>query len=206
MTENKLYKDNQSLFHYIPNFINKDEELDLFNYLQKTDDFIATAQYPSTIYRYQKWYQTEQKYFCPIWNKRFPHWQSFKIDDKITNIINRLQLFIDSYHDISKPKINSCLINKYPDGNHFIGPHRDSVLSFGETPTIINLSLGATRTLLFENPIENAIENKNNFSFELESGSLFIMAGESQNNYLHSIKKSDCKNTRYSLTFREFIL
>jgi alkylated DNA repair dioxygenase AlkB len=41
---------------------------------------------------------------------------------------------------------------------------------------------------------------------ELESGSVFIMAGSSQKKYLHTIKKTFCENPRYSLTFREFIL
>ena len=45
-----------------------------------------------------------------------------------------------------------------------------------------------------------------NFSFELESNSMFIMGGASQLHYHHSINKEICENVRYSLTFREFIL
>ena len=43
------------------------------------------------------------------------------------------------------------------------------------------------------------------FEMELEDNSLFIMGGASQKYYSHEIPKSESKDTRYSLTFREFI-
>jgi alkylated DNA repair dioxygenase AlkB len=101
------------------------------------------------------------------------------------------------------PKINSCLINKYPCGENFIAPHRDSAISFGEKPTIIGLSIGNERKIDF---VRNDKTKVNDFSFDLESGSLFIMAGSSQKYYQHSIPKEYCENVRYSFTFREFIL
>jgi alkylated DNA repair dioxygenase AlkB len=115
------------------------------------------------------------------------------MDPMITNLISDMQTLVPSIH------INSCLVNKYPDGNHSISPHRDSPDSFGTMPTIVILSLGETRTLMFENDMEK-------FSFDLASGSVFIMSGNSQKHYRHSLLKSDTLNCRYSLTFREFIL
>lgn len=189
-----------STFYYIPKFLNSDEERVLLHYMNSTQDFVATPSYTMNISRLQKWFHPEKKYFCPIWKDRFPQWESFEIDDTINHIQDKVQQYINNMNiNIKKPNINSCLINKYPDGKYFIAPHRDSELSFGKEPTIINLSLGATRPLLFEN-------DKETFSFDLESGSLFIMGGASQSSYVHSIKKSSCNNVRYSLTFREFIL
>jgi len=196
----KQIKNNSSVFYYIPGYLNKEEQLELFKYFEQKKDFVPTPSYTNNISRLQKWIQSEKKYFCSEWEGRFPQWESFEQDEKITDIQNKIQSYIrEQIKNIKIPNINSCLINKYPNGQHFIAPHRDSQISFGEEPTIINLSLGATRTLVFEN-------NNEKFTFDLESGSLFIMGGASQKCYLHSIKKSECNDIRYSLTFREFIL
>jgi hypothetical protein len=205
----KEYNDTPSIFHYVPNFITKDEEIKLMSYLENTNDFIPSLKHNLGISRLQKWYQVEQKYFCPLWKERYPHWTSFEIDNTVSGLIKNTQAFIDEFttsnldENFKIPQINSCLINKYPYGENFIAPHRDSAISFGEKPTIIGLSLGQTRKINF---IRNDKTKINDFSFNLESGSLFIMAGSSQKYYQHTIPKEYCKNVRYSLTFREFIL
>jgi alkylated DNA repair dioxygenase AlkB len=203
------YNDTPSIFHYIPNFINKNEQQNLMNYLENTKDFIPSIKYNDGISRLQKWYQVDKKYFCPLWKERYPHWTSFEIDETVNYHIKNMQTFINEFtssnqiDNFQTPNINSCLINKYPHGENFIAPHRDSLISFGDKPTIIGLSLGHTRKINF---IRNDKSKVNDFSFELESGSLFIMAGSSQKYYQHSIPKEYCDNVRYSLTFREFIL
>jgi alkylated DNA repair dioxygenase AlkB len=188
-----------SVFHYIPKFMNGIEQNEIMIYLENTNDFRPSIKFNSNISRLLKWYQRDEKYFCPLWKVRYPHWESFKMDDTINNLIEKIDTFIHTIPNLHIPKINSCLINKYPNGDHHISPHRDCSLSFGEKPTIIGLSLGDTRTLLFEN-------DKEKFSFELEPGSILIMSGSSQTYYKHSLLRSDSKNPRYSLTFREFIL
>lgn len=45
--------------------------------------------------------------------------------------------------------INSCLINKYRNGNDYISAHRDSKLSFGDNPIICVLSICQERILKF---------------------------------------------------------
>jgi alkylated DNA repair dioxygenase AlkB len=202
---------NDSIFHYLPNFITKEEEEEIYNYLEKTSDFVENPKMNTGISRLQKWYHKEQKYFCPLWKERYPHWMSFEMDNTIIKLIDKIQSFISDFAKINKmqlPNINSCLINKYPTGENFIAPHRDSELSFGLEPTIIGLSIGQTRTIDFHRLDKNLDINldKTDFSFELESGSIFIMAGSSQRFYHHSLKKTVCENVRYSLTFREFIL
>ena len=59
---------------------------------------------------------------------------------------------------------NSCLINYYENGKDFIPRHIDSIVSFGPTPIIINLSIGATRVL-----------RVNEKDFSLHNNSLFII-------------------------------
>ena len=182
-------------------------QLKLLSYLENMNDFLPSIKYDDGISRFQKWYQTDKKYFCPLWKERYEHWKSFEIDTTLSTLINNIEEFIKleeiNIQDIIIPQINSCLINKYSKGENFIAPHRDSALSFGENPTIIGLSVGETRTIDF---IRNDKVNKPEFSFNLESGSIFIMSGSSQRFYQHSIRKSFSENVRYSLTFREFIL
>ncbi len=201
-THNSTNRINPSVFYYIPNFLTNDEEKLMFDYLETTNDFQSNPKYTNGISRMQKWYHVEQKYFCPMWKERYPQWMSFPMDPTIHSIIGKVQAYIQTIPHVSIPNINSCLINKYPTGEHFIAPHRDSPLSFGEEPTIIGLTVGQTRKIDFKH---NTDVNKN-FSFDLESGSIFIMGGSSQKFYQHAINKCDCTNVRYSLTFREFIL
>ena len=102
-------------------------------------------------------------------------------------------------HDFNL-KINSCLINKYNDGNDIISPHKDNPLSFGEYPTILIYSIGVTRRFIITN--DNTNEKH---TFDLEQNSLFFMTGGSQKYYKHEITKSDTKDKRFSLTFREYL-
>ena len=101
---------------------------------------------------------------------------------------------------IKIPHINSCLINRYKDGNDYIRAHRDTHLTFGRFPTIINISIGETRRLLFKKNLDDSV-----IEYNLESGSIFIMSGSSQELYTHEITKSDTNNERFSLTFRQVL-
>jgi alkylated DNA repair dioxygenase AlkB len=159
------------------------------------------------ISRKQLWFHNDNKYFCSIWDKRYDRWKSneyfnelFNLQNKVQNILYNLELDynIFSTNNLDFPNINSCLINYYKDGNDFIPPHRDTPLSFGDYPTIINVSFGETRNLILKN-------DKEKFTFELKSNSIFIMMGSSQKYYTHEIEKSDTIHPRYSLTFREHI-
>ena len=187
-------------FKYFPQFFTKDDEQVILDYLKNTNDFVPNVGFKK-VSRYQKWYHFNNEYFCSEWRGRFPQWESFTMDDTIKLLINKIQKYVNQIPNITIPQINSCLINKYPNGSHFIAPHRDSKISFGENPTIVILSFGAKRTLNF---IPNDITD-NHFSFELESGSLFIMSGASQEKWKHAIPESDIDGERFSITLREFI-
>ena len=138
-------------------------------------------------------------------------WKSFNYDNELIDIQKIVQEKINSFnleeHGFTTPNINSCLINKYRSGSDYITAHRDTNLSFGEYPTIIGLSLGSPRNLIFKR-INKYNINKckdNSLKLRLESGSLFIMGGSSQKYYTHEIPIEETDDTRYSLTFREFI-
>lgn len=215
MIKNEIIEKNDynSIFYYHEHFLNNKEIIYYLNYLNDMDDFYPCNNYKNIICRYQKWYQIKNKYFCNNWNKRYDRWRSFNYDNIILQIQNKIQKLLYDLNLITN--LNSCLINKYTDGNNYISNHRDSILSFGEYPTICILSIGEPRMIKFNRIIHNN-ENKksikidkntnNHFDFFLKSGSIFIMSGSSQKYYVHEIPKSDSTNIRYSFTFRNYIL
>ena len=202
------------MFYYEKNILSNNNKIKINNYLNNMNDFKLNPKCSNNLKsgRLQKWYQIDKKYFCPLWKLKHNWWQSFNYDNDMLYFQNIIQNKLNNLN--YNININSCLINKYRDGNDYIAPHRDSKLSFGNNPIIAILSIGQKRTLRFTKVLENNREKsltpklKDNiiYDFELEDNSLFIMSGDSQRNYSHQLLKDDSLNERYSLTFREFIL
>ena len=201
------------LFHYIRNILS-DEELTKLKQWLSYKKFMRGEIFGKFIPREQLWYQEREKYFCENWKERHDRWQSNKYDDFLIELQNKIKcrIFdiiskIEDLNDetnIQYPNINSCLINKYLDGKDSIKPHRDTIYSFGENPTIINLSVGSKRNMIIKtNKDYEDIESK--YEFELEDNSILIMAGGSQKYFTHQIPESKSEGIRYSLTFREYI-
>ena len=208
-------------FYYLPNFI-KTAELHKYDvWLANMNDFNANYNYnESSIIRHQKWYQKNMLYFCPTWKVHYKRWDSFIYDRTLTTLEQKINDTLTEYNfndlGISIPSLNSVLIQKYIDGNQYISAHRDTDQSFGYTPTIMNISFGSPRTIIFKRVLYNGSSNKKmskldkknkhlHMKFTLEPGSLFIMAGESQKHWTHQINKEPNKGMRYSLTFREYL-
>ena len=209
-TENN---DKNSIFYYIPNFLSIEEEMKIKKYLNSMNDFQPCHNYKKYSSRSQKWYHIENKYFCPKWKYRYKRWESFNYDDFLKTLQEKIQRNMTNLN--FEVNFNSCLINKYNNGDDYIQSHRDSPDSFGEYPVIVGLSIGSsrkinfTRTLYDSNNIKSLKLQKNdyrNFSYNLESGSLFIMAGSSQKYFAHEIPQTKTNDIRYSLTFRQYIL
>ena len=209
-TENN---DKNSIFYYIPNFLSIEEEMKIKKYLNSMNDFQPCHNYKKYSSRSQKWYHIENKYFCPKWKYRYKRWESFNYDDFLKTLQEKIQRNMTNLN--FEVNFNSCLINKYNNGDDYIQSHRDSPDSFGEYPVIVGLSIGSsrkinfTRTLFDPNNIKSLKLQKNdyrNFSYNLESGSLFIMAGSSQKYFAHEIPQTKTNDIRYSLTFRQYIL
>jgi len=187
--------DNEEIseFTYIPNFLGyKDYSI--------TKDWLLSLSYikgynnsGKKIDREQIWFEPNNNYFCKVWKERTDRWQPHQYNNTLTKI----QSIISTK---TKVEIDSCLVNKYKDGNDIIAPHKDNSISFGIYPTIIIYSIGSTR----EMKINNDIIKKSKL-FSLEDNSVFIMSGASQKYYTHEIIKSNTKNVRYSLTFRKYI-
>jgi len=97
---------------------------------------------------------------------------------------------------------NSVLINYYRDGQDSMGMHADNEPDLGMDPVIASVSFGANRPIAFK-PRKGL--DLQPFSISQPSGSLLIMAGKTQNYWLHGISKSKSKEPRLNLTFRKII-
>lgn len=93
---------------------------------------------------------------------------------------------------------NSVLLNYYRDGRDSMGMHSDDEPELGPAPVIASLSFGATRDFILQHK-----RTKQRLKLPLASGSLLLMGGNMQKNWLHGINKSSRPiGARVNLTFR----
>jgi alkylated DNA repair dioxygenase AlkB len=98
---------------------------------------------------------------------------------------------------------NSVLLNRYANARDSVSWHSDDEPEMDSTHPIASVSLGASRTFLVR-PITNEIPNKKAVqTYTLTSGSLLVMPAGFQQQYQHSVPKSQTPcGTRVNLTFR----
>lgn len=110
---------------------------------------------------------------------------------RVLNVKNKIE-------DILGRNFNSVLLNYYRNNQDSMGMHSDDEPELGPGPVIASLSLGAARTLAFKSKL-----NSDSKKLRLESGSLLVMAGQTQRNWKHGIgKESAACGGRINLTFR----
>lgn len=94
---------------------------------------------------------------------------------------------------------NSVLLNLYRNEQESMAWHADDEPELGKCPTIASMSLGTTRNFR----LKHKKDRQRTQSIPLTHGSLLIMTGATQHNYLHCIPKSRKPlGTRMNLTFR----
>ena len=109
-----------------------------------------------------------------------------------------LQLVRAAVEAASGRPFNSVLLNYYRNERDSMGMHSDDEPELGPDPVIASVSFGATRTFIL-----NHKRSKRTVKLPLGAGSLLLMAGATQANWLHGINKSSApKNPRVNLTFR----
>lgn len=103
--------------------------------------------------------------------------------------------------DISETTYNSCLLNLYHTGEEGISWHSDREKTLLDNGTIASLTLGAERKFSFKHK-----ETKMRLDIILENGSLLLMKGTIQKNWLHRVPPTKkVLNPRINLTFRTII-
>lgn len=101
----------------------------------------------------------------------------------------------------SKQSFNACLLNLYHDGSEGMAWHSDGEQDLEKHGAIASLSLGASRKFSFKHIIAGT-----RIDMLLEPGSLLIMQGETQQNWLHRLPPSRRIHTpRINLTFRRMV-
>ena len=98
---------------------------------------------------------------------------------------------------------NSVLLNLYRNEHDSMGWHSDDERELGTEPVIASLSLGETRTFKFKHKTRH---EQKPLAIDLTDGSLLIMAGATQEFWLHGIgKERRYKGRRINLTFRNIL-
>lgn len=94
---------------------------------------------------------------------------------------------------------NGVLSNRYRSGMDSVSWHADDEPEFGKNPVIASVSFGATRTFQMRHKKRKELKAK----MDLTHGSLLIMRGPTQENWVHQVPKT-AKDVgeRVNLTFR----
>lgn len=114
-------------------------------------------------------------------------------------------------------RFNSLLLNRYKGGNDYVGWHSDDEKLYGPTPEIASLSFGCERDFILkkkptkklspgDKPASKRLKKSNTadqHSFTLKHGSLLVMRGFTQRDWIHSApKRAKVDAARINLTFR----
>ena len=93
---------------------------------------------------------------------------------------------------------NSCLLNLYHNGEEGMAWHSDGEKDLKKNGAIGSLSFGTDRKFTFKHKATKQI-----VSILLEKGSLLVMKGTTQTNWLHRLPPTKkIKDPRINLTFR----
>jgi alkylated DNA repair dioxygenase AlkB len=100
--------------------------------------------------------------------------------------------------EISETTYNSCLLNLYHTGEEGMAWHSDGEKTLLDNGTIASLTLGTARKFSFKHK-----ETKQRIDILLENGSLLLMRGTTQKNWLHRLPPTKkVHSPRINLTFR----
>lgn len=98
-------------------------------------------------------------------------------------------------------QFNSCLLNLYHNGDEGMAWHSDAEKALKKNGAIGSMSFGAERKFAFKHK-----ESKETVSLILEHGSLLVMKGTTQTNWLHRLPPTKLvSKPRINLTFRMIV-
>jgi len=99
----------------------------------------------------------------------------------------------------AKVKFSSVLINRYRDGQDYVGWHADAEKELGKNPIIGSVNFGTTRKF----QLRRIDDHKDKFEVELKHGTFLVMGGTTQHFWQHQVPKTALKiGERLNLTFR----
>jgi alkylated DNA repair dioxygenase AlkB len=182
----------QSEIWYYPNFLTATQATAFFDALKPTiawqHDTIKVygKTYPQP--RLTALYSTNDKPYSYSNITMWPH----KFTQELLDIKNTIEL-------IEPILFTTCLANLYRNGKDSNGWHADDEVSLGNNPVIASVSLGQRRFFHLKHKKDPSLKHK----MLLEHGSLLVMKGSTQHNWLHQIPKTTRPiGERINLTFR----
>lgn len=177
---------------YYPNFFSNKEADNYFN----------------TLLHETKWQQDKIKVFGKVYDQ--PRLTAFFGENNepysYSNIVMYPTVFKGGILKIKQEieaeltiKFTSCLANLYRHGKDSNGWHADDERELGKHPIIASLTFGQERFFHFKHKKDKTLKHK----ILLKHGSLLLMKGGTQENWLHQIPKTAKPvNPRINLTFR----
>lgn len=177
--------------HYYPSFFDKNEADSLFKTLstsiqwQQDDIKVFGKVYPQP--RLTALYANNNNTYSYSNITMQPH-----------QFTNELLIIKKKVEQITSEHFTTCLLNLYRDGQDSNGWHSDNEKELGKEPTIASVSFGEERWFHFKHKTKDLKQK-----MLLQHGSLLIMKGKTQENWLHQLPKSKkIQKPRINLTFR----
>ncbi|WMX17158.1 alpha-ketoglutarate-dependent dioxygenase AlkB [Aureispira sp. CCB-E] len=181
---------------FMPNFMPLDKAASYYKIFQETIN----------------WRQEEIKYYGKIYPiPRKTAWYGYEgFNYKYSGIMCNPEPWTKELMEIKRvieyfmPKqdFNSVLLNMYRDGTDKVSWHADDEKGLGINPTIASVSLGAVRRFDLKHKHDKDLK----LQIELTPGSLIVMTGSLQHNWLHQIPvQKRIKETRINLTYRTIV-
>lgn len=132
------------------------------------------------------------------------------VEYRYSGLSHRASGWPATLHDIKnridtllQARFNTVLLNRYRDGSDTMGFHADDETSLGRNPLIASISVGAARRFVVK-PRNN--KTKIRREMLLEGGSLVVMAGNFQAEWLHGVPaEKNLTGGRINLTFRKVV-
>ncbi|WP_370476768.1 alpha-ketoglutarate-dependent dioxygenase AlkB family protein [Tamlana flava] len=177
---------------YYPNFFNNNEADDFFNKLLKD---IEWRQDNITIFG-KTFEQPRLTAFYATNNNSYTY---SNIKMKPLPFEGELLAIKNMIDEELKIEFTSCLANLYRSGKDSNGWHADDEKELGKNPVIASISFGTERIFHLKHKKDKFLKAK----LVLQHGSLLLMKGETQHNWLHQIPKTQKDiGKRINLTFR----
>ena len=118
---------------------------------------------------------------------------------KSQTLTNNLSILLDKINIKFDSKLNGILVNKYINGNDYIGAHSDDETSLDKCG-VVCISYGAVRKFR----IKDKITKKTIVDIPTISNNILHMGGDFQKEFTHEIPiEKKIKEVRYSFTFRK---
>jgi len=199
--------------YYDPDFINKDKSIEYFNLLNNS--LVFESDEVSQIKIYGKTIKVPRK-IVAFGNTGITYdfsGSSIPVNDWNNQTDPKQQLvckILKEIRDMVSTKTgvlyNYVLINKYKDGNDYIGFHSDDEKSIRQDFGIVGISFGAQRDIVFKPNKFIPSGPFKTLDLTLENGSLIEMKYPTNLFWKHSIpKRTKIKTPRISLTFRKIV-